>query len=221
MTPTKRIQILWITLIIAQSLFAQRLTNPEDYKHCIMQFYCLLYKDSITKDLFFRHLSIDSIKTKKLELTQNFNYEEIKKIVDNYRAFDDGIVFCEYGILTFPNNKKIYFLLGREYPPQIGDIWLNDCSFIGNPCYFLEWRAIINSKDPSDIENVYEFPDIKSRVVKKISTNQTFSITPIDNKDWYRVYEHGVIYGYIRKNHVLLFPDFPKSLKEKIIKDAC
>lgn len=163
------------------------------------------------------------------ELTQNTDFKTITSIINNLKTHDDGDIGGQYAILTFPNNKKVYFGLNAdsivgEFPAQIGDIYLNDgrslFDLLDNcDSVMLMWVGIINSEKNRTSINLYRKPDFGAISNKKIVVDQIFFFTPIGDSEWYPIYssENCKRIGFLRKSQVVTFDNFPNKVKNLIL----
>jgi hypothetical protein len=218
--------ILAIFVLITNESFAQdtRIQNElnDDYRSCIQKMYDILYrKDTITEfsDIYFLH-KIDNVQISKyfFDLTQGISYESMCLLIKNVEIQDEGIGFSDYAILTFKNKKKVFFLLGAETPTEIVYIWLNDGEDLYDKLhnkkrevFTIQWQGIINKP----FAELHEKADKNSKITEKLMPNQVFDYSPI-GVEWWPVYDHGKLKGYIKKEDIIKFEDFPKKLKGKL-----
>ena len=160
------------------------------------------------------------------ELTHGLSFGEIITIIKNLTIHYDGDINIQYAILTFPNDKKIYLALNADtenvgFPSKISEIWLNNGDnlselTIDNVTEKLKWVGIINTKNNKGSIKIYEKPNNSSIVTGQLLLNQTFFFTPIGDNDWWPVYNHGEILGYIQKKDVVMYSNFPKELRDRL-----
>jgi len=197
-----------------------------NFQNNIQLFYSILYGNSdilistIYNDVKYGMFTLSEIKKYYLELTQQVTYDSILIVIKNLTIHDDGLHFTEYAILNFSNGKKIYLELGLDSPVKIIGIWLNNgddlADLIKNekPDKLL-WEGIINIKNHKEWLELHELPSTNSKITVKLLPNQIFTYTPIGDKDWWPVVDHGHLLGFIQKNDVVMYLNFPKSLKDK------
>jgi hypothetical protein len=107
------------------------------------------------------------------------------------------------------------------FPSKISEIWLNNGDnlselTIDNVTEKLKWVGIINTKNNKGSIKIYEKPNNSSIVTGQLLLNQTFFFTPIGDNDWWPVYNHGEILGYIQKKDVVMYSNFPKELRDRL-----
>jgi hypothetical protein len=167
------------------------------------------------------------------DLTQGIKFDNISMVLRDIRIHYDGDINLQYAILTFPNKKHIYFALNADsvfqenYPAQIGDIYLNNgnsiisCGMDGVPEKLL-FRGLINPKRTNSSLNIYEKPEKISVSKNKIQLNQLFYFSP-NGSEWYEIfnYEDQESLGYLKKYYIIMFEEFPKPIKDKILREGC
>lgn len=164
------------------------------------------------------------LKKHRQELTQGLSLDSVCKIIDQSKEHGEPDEFSQYVELTFPNNHKVFFDLSTETPSFINWIWLNNGDLLNAiiyrdiPVVKMKWVGMINDKD--GFVNVREAPEQESKIVRKIGKNEIFYYTPIGDSDWWPIStdERGAYIGYIHKSEVLIYPNFPKEVKDKLKK---
>jgi hypothetical protein len=237
---------LFVFFIIVQSINYEYLSGQEynfsNVKPSITKFYEYIYQDSskstpdLTKifDYSAKASYFKEIKEKYFaDLTQGIKLDNLRMVLLNIRIHYDGDINTQYAILTFPNKKKIYFALNADtvfqenYPAQIDDIYLsNGKSLISYDCNGvpekLLFRGLLNPEIIKSSLNVYQRPETKSISNNKIMLNQIFYFSP-NESDWWEIfnYEDQKSLGFIKKDNIIMFNDFPKSIKDKILREGC
>jgi hypothetical protein len=232
--------------IIAQITNYEYLSGQEvkfsNVKPSITKFYEYVYQDSLKSTLDLVNIFNNSgiayhfkeIKEHYFaDLTQGIKMDDLKIVLANIRIHYDGDINTQYAILTFPNKKNIYFALNADsvfqenYPAQIGDIFLSN----GNSIISFDWngvpeklyfRGLINPKRIKSSLNVLEKPGTNSISTNNIKINHLFYFSP-NESEWYEIfnYQDQRSVGFIKKDYIIMFEDFPKPIKDKILKEGC
>jgi hypothetical protein len=234
-------QILFFSFVLITS---SDYINGQDLKFSnaqpsITKFYEYIYQDSSksTSDLvkIFENSAIayhfKEIKEHYFaDLTQGIKWDNLKIVIETIRIHYEGDINTQYAILTFPNKKNIYFKLNADsvfqenYPAQIGDIFLSNGNSIisfdsnGVPEKLL-FLGLLNPKRVKSSVNVHESPEIKSISNNNIKVNQLFYSSP-NESEWWEIfnYQDQKSIGFIKKCDIIMFEDFPKPIKDKILK---
>jgi hypothetical protein len=162
------------------------------------------------------------MKRDKLLFTQNYNYETILNLIQRSEIIEEGDLLVSLFELKFPNGNIIYFSINSDTPKTIIDIWLpsgNDYTFgKRNHIVKLCRPGIINDRD--GFTNIRKEADANSQIVGKFVTNELFFFTPVSGSNWWPVYknETSPCVGYIYKNKITFYKDFPEVIKKKVIK---
>ncbi|MGC8825351.1 MAG: hypothetical protein ACP5PZ_12310 [Bacteroidales bacterium] len=233
---------------ISVCLYSQQYTKQtirSEYIKQLLSFYAIFYKSDHNLyhvvDTEYFNIKEEVILSYRKELTQDLSYNEIIEIINNLEEFYDGDIWDRYVQLRFKDNKRIFFVFEENdfgifltdriylsdgyslisYPINV---WTSEGIIInkGYKRWKLLFRGIINDNISTYVE-IHEKPDNNSRSVRKIYANFVFYFSPYEvNKDWYEVYNENIDFiGYIQKNKVVTFDNFPKWLKEKIWKRLC
>ncbi len=228
-TIIKKILVIVVITLITNVCRTQNIRSRgemlADYQKCIHKLYDILYHKNPSLDFRNIYKSYEKISNNQIEkyssnLTYGLSYDSICYIIKNIKDHDEGIVYSEYIILTFPNNNNIYFELNTDTPTIIGKIWLNNgdnlADVINNrqPTK-LQWQGIINTKSNKDFIEVHERANISSKISGKLFPNEPFFYSPVGH-DWWPVYVKGKLLGYVQKKDIVMFENFPKILKEKL-----
>lgn len=126
--------------------------------------------------------------------------------------------------VKFPNGNVVYFYLDKytDEPVSITNIYLTsgESAFDALGAYrdkkdFLRRMGIINDSD--GYTNIRKAPSGKAPIVGRFVKDAIFYYTPTSKSSWWPVYKNDYqkSVGYIYKNRILRYPDFPKKLKEK------
>jgi hypothetical protein len=238
--------LLFVFLISSKNLAGQEV-KLSNAKPAIMKFYEYIYQDSTksTPDLDIilddsRYLAyhFHGIKEQyNADLTQGLTMDKLKIVIANLKIHYDGDINIQYAILKFPNNRKVYFALIADsiyhvnYPAQIYDIYLSNGNSLvdasnnlvdGSYVHKLYLRGLLNTARIKSSLNVHELPDINSVSINEIKINTLFWFTPNDS-EWYEIfnYENQKSIGFIRKDYIIMFEDFPQPIKDKILNEGC
>jgi hypothetical protein len=155
------------------------------------------------------------------ELSQGCNFETISKLINNSNIYNEGWDLGSYVELKFPNGIILYFEMNTDPPESINCIWLPSGKALdvyNNGNEMLRRPAIINDKD--GFTNVRKEANANSQVVGKFVTNELFFFTPVSGSNWWPVYrnETSSCIGYIYKNKITFYRDFPEFIKKEVIK---
>lgn len=155
-------------------------------------------------------------------LYQGKNVSIILAAITKARVFSSGspldsIVEVNLG------DKALYFMVNTEPPRSFKYSDIN-CIYDCNGCNLLNKEdymkifAVINDSD--GFVYVKEKPSAKSRVKRKIRSNQIFLYTPIWGSNWCRAYsdDGSLFFGYIYRNRILPFDSCPMDIKKKMVK---
>jgi hypothetical protein len=237
---------LFVFFIVIQITNYEYLSAQEfkfsNVKPSITKFYEYVYQDSsksrpdLTKifDYPAKAYYFKEIKEKYFaDLTQGIELDNLRMVLLNIRIHYDGDINTQYAILTSPKKKNIYFALNADsvfqenYPAQIGDIYLSNgksiisCDCNGVPEKLL-FRGLLNPERIKSSLNIHERPETKSISNNKITLNQLFNFSP-NESECYEIfnYEDQKSLGLIKKEYIIMFKDFPKPIKVKILREGC
>jgi len=176
------------------------------------------HSETLESQVLFR------MKTYKEQLTHDLNYENICKQIEFSLVYNQGTEFSMLLELKLSEKNIIFFEINKDTPKKIQYIWLSSGESLGDlvqgykSIQKLKLPGIIN--DPDGYTNVREKPDKNSKIVAKFIKNEVFYYTPTNESEWWSVYkeEGGKQVGYIHKNKILNYTDFPPKLKEKVKK---
>lgn len=225
----KKIPLVLVIGILSINFSAQEKgNNISMFKETVQKFYNILYnKEKGEFSSFYGgpgKIKNAELKNYYSELTLNVSYDSVNKVIRKLKIHNEGLVFSEYAILKFGNNKELFFLISGD--SLIVRVWLSN----GEELYpkirhvdvgveSLLWKGIANIKNCEYIE-IHQQPDINSKVTRRILPKQVFKYCPIGD-NWWPVYENGVSFlGYIQRKDVIMYKDFPKELKAKV-KSKC
>ena len=212
-------QILYNNVLIKNDYI--RLDINKDFYFIINSCKSKIYKDDTLNSINYAKMKSDtSLFYVYNQLTQNLSIDELNKIVDEGEIYSDDDPFNISLDIKFPNSKIIHFIMYMDEPPRLLDIDLNNGNSVSTkkPVKLLRQGLII---DTERFAYAREKPNINSKIITKFRTNEIFMYTPIGDSDWWPVALSNapLIYiGYIHKSKILTFKNFPKYLKEKLIK---
>ena len=158
-------------------------------------------------------------------LTQGYDKEYIFQLINKSSIYNNGLMFSDYLLIRFPNGKEIRFELNKDSPTSILYVWLFDGKLLDDVIsdsktiqYLVEVAMI---KDPDGFVNIRDKPTFNSKIIGRLYKNEIFYFTNVSNSEWYpvRKNENTEIIGYIHKSKILRFSDFPKNIKDKVIKE--
>jgi hypothetical protein len=233
-------KLLFFTLLVSSGNLIGQDVKFSNVKPAILKFYEYIYQDSSksTPDLEIfinnsKRLAYHFQEIKKqyyADLTQGLTMDKLKIVISNLRIHYDGDINTQYAILKFPNNKKVYFELNADsifqenYPAQIYDLYLsNGISLVDtSDAEKLYFRGLLNPQKIQSSLNVHERPVATSTSINVIRINQLFYFTPSDS-EWCEVfsYEDQKPLGFIKKDFIIMFENFPKPIKDKINRESC
>jgi len=158
----------------------------------------------------------------KFLFIQNCNYETILNLIQKSKIITEGDLLVTLFELKFPNGNILYFDINTDTPKTIIDIWLPSGDMYvydkkESSSDKLRRPAIINDKD--GFTNVRKEANANSKIIGKFVANELFFFTPVSGTDWWPVYKNLTTpFGYIYKNKITFYKDFPESIKKKVIK---
>jgi len=238
----KLIFLFTIIQIIAYEYLSGQEFKFSNVKPSITKFYEYVYQDSSksTPDLIkIFDISVKAYYFKEIrekyfgDLTQGIKLDNLRRVLRDIKIHYDGDINTQYAILTFPNKKNIFFALNADsvfqenYPAQISDIYLSNgnsvifCDSNGVPERLL-FHGLLNPEIIKSSLNVHERQEIKSIANNIIMVNQLFYFSP-NESEWYEVfnYKDQKSLGFIKKDYIIMFEDFPKPIKDKILREGC
>lgn len=158
------------------------------------------------------------------ELTQGMSFELIEKIIDNTDIFQEDIPFVVNIEIKFPTKKIVTIEINGDAPPSVNRVWLNNGQLLSSALNKMNtgmYNRIGLIKSTTSYENIMSKPCSDSKIVGKMRTNEFFVYTSIGDSEWWPVfrYSDNRFLGYIRKNIIIKYRDFPKYQKEKLEKN--
>lgn len=187
----------------------------DNYRSSVWNFYSiLLSSDSISQicSPFTPHHIVNPAL-----ITYQYSKEDLKGIVMKAEILDEGNELIVLVQLCFPNQKTIYFEVSKDEDYDINCIWLADGSNMEARGQFLTRPGIPNGTNVQ----VHQTSDKSSPVVSVIHEDELFFYTPRSDSDWYRVFLHEDDenpIGFIHKDSIRIYKDFPKKIKLKVMK---
>ena len=207
--------LLFVYSTFAVSCMGGRSVKSISYSQtCVLEFYqkLLTNQDFLDYALFPERQAI--IVKNKEELSQGYNINEIRKIVEESRFFTDGEWMDTTVMLSFPNGHDIYFQLTDGV---LNHIWMSDGrDLMSKPISLYRRPAII--RDVKIGGAIREKADGQSNIVGRFQKEELFYYTPVSGMEWFRVYrdEASPCIGYIHKSEIVNYDDFPTYLQEMI-----
>ena len=184
-----------------------------------------LQKTIAAHDDTLRSFVLLEVREFKKQLTQGLSYNQICKLIDSSQLSDDGWEFAMHLEIKFPDDATVFFEMDKDPPNKIEYIWLPDGESLTNILQGIkkvekfQRPGIIN--DPDGYTNIREKPDKNARIVGRFIKNEIFYYTPTNQSNWWPVYKKnaGPQIGYIYRNRILTYPNFPPKLKEIVKKE--
>lgn len=160
----------------------------------------------------------------KNHLTRGLSYESICQQIEESSVFDEGTEFTMLLELNLSNGLIIFFEINKDTPKQIQYIWLStgeslsDLVLASKELEMLKRPGIIT--DPDGFTNIRLQSNNSAQIVGRFLNDDIFFYTPSSESDWWAVYkqEGGPQVGYVHKNRILKYSDFPPKLKEQVKK---
>lgn len=180
----------------------------------------MLFHDTIkAENLNFESYTMKKIWDNEVVLSQGFDKQNVLRFIQNAPITSDGLELDSILELIFPNGTTIFYEINIDPPICINLIWgANGEILISNSKMKFRRPGIINDKD--GFTNIRKAPNINSEIITKFSTNELFFFTPVSKSNWWPVYsdETSPSIGYIYRNKVTYYDDFPESIKRKVKK---
>ena len=186
-------------------------------RDCVARFYKTVYPSN----KFYIERECYNINNYRSEIIDTLSLKALNEIIRKAPVSRDGLWMDSLVEIKLSDKKTIYFQIYLDQPSSIDHIWLSDgIDFLSDKEYKEYFRrpGIINDTD--GYTNIREQPNAKSKIVRRILKNELFFFMPVSDSDWYRVYsnESSSSIGYIHKNKITTYDNFPEKIKRKVRK---
>jgi len=166
------------------------------------------------------------LKTYKTVLTQGLSYDSICNLINKSSITNDGYDYSSFLELKLTTKLSCFFEMNTDTPKNIQYVWLPSGEDLGS--LMLKYEkierflrpGIINDSD--GFTNLRMEPNGSSKIIGKFVNNYLFFYTPNSFCNWWAVYKNDNSFekplGYIHKNKITQYKDFPIEIKNKVEK---